>query len=202
MSIVRKVKAVEQLFNTLQDEINQFRDVTQLSCLTGCGKCCNKPDINASPLEFLPWAFQVFINGKSAEYLEKLENDKSGICLIYQPLSIVSNNNGKCSDYVYRGLICRLFGYGARRDKLNQLKMVSCRQIKESQTEEFQKAEAAINEVLSITIFTAYYMKLTRIDFRLANTIVPINRAMKIALEEVLHYYAYRPLPKKNGHSA
>jgi hypothetical protein len=39
-------------------------------------------------------------------------------------------------------------------------------------------------------------MNLSQIDFRLGNTIVPINQALKMAIEEVLRYYAYRPFPR------
>jgi hypothetical protein len=38
-------------------------------------------------------------------------------------------------------------------------------------------------------------MQLSQIDYRLATTMLPINKALKIAIEEVLHYYAYRPFP-------
>lgn len=35
-------------------------------------------------------------------------------------------------------------------------------------------------------------MQLNQIDFNLGNIILPINKALKMALEEVLQYYAYR----------
>ena len=44
-------------------------------------------------------------------------------------------------------------------------------------------------------IFTDYYMNLSQIDFQLGNVVVPINTALKLALEEVLQYYAYRSFP-------
>ena len=51
---------------------------------------------------------------------------------------------------------------------------------------------------LYVPIFTDYYMNLNQIDFRMGNVILPINKAMKAAIEEVLQYYAYRPFPE--GH--
>ena len=71
MSIVRKVKAVERIFNELEEEINNFKSLTNLHCLSGCGKCCTKPDIEASPLEFLPLAFEWFKAGVAHQKLWK-----------------------------------------------------------------------------------------------------------------------------------
>ena len=35
-------------------------------------------------------------------------------------------------------------------------------------------------------------MRLSQIDFRLGNMILPVNKALQVALEEVLRYYEYR----------
>jgi hypothetical protein len=102
---------------------------------------------------------------------------------------------GSCSNYRYRGLICRLFGYAASRDKYGKLRLATCKIIKEGQQENYNTAEEAISKGLYVPIFTDYYMQLSQIDNRLATTILPINEALKTAIEEVLHYYAYRPFP-------
>jgi hypothetical protein len=89
-----------------------------------------------------------------------------------------------------------LFGSGASRDKLGQLRLATCKLIKEGQKENYDLAVAGISQGLPVPIFTDYYMNLAQIDIRLGNTLLPINEAMRIALEEVLHYYAYRPSPR------
>jgi len=73
--------------------------------------------------------------------------------------------------------------------------LATCKIIKEGQKENFDKSTAAINKGLPVPIFTDYYMNLSQIDFRMGNIIVPVNTALKLALEEVLQYYAYRPYP-------
>ena len=65
MSIEHKVQLVEELFGRLENEITNFKSETNLHCLTGCGQCCSKPNIDASPLEFLPWAFYLIFKWKS-----------------------------------------------------------------------------------------------------------------------------------------
>jgi hypothetical protein len=195
MAIEQKVLLVEELFDRLDTEISNFKSETHLHCLTGCGKCCSKPDIDASPLEFLPWALHLFLNGKAEETLNELDNSLITTCHIYRPLALLEEYNGSCSNYKYRGLICRLFGYAANRDKYGQLRLATCKIIKEDQLENFNNTEEAISKGLYVPIFTDYYMQLAQIDYRMAAVLLPINEALKMAIEEVLHYYAYRPFP-------
>ena len=195
MAIELKVRLVEELFDRLDTEITNFKSETKLNCLSGCGKCCSKPDIDASPLEFLPWALHLFLNGKAEETLLELNNSLISTCHIYRPRALLEEYNGSCSNYKYRGLICRLFGYAANRDKYGQLRLATCKIIKEDQLENFNNTEEAISKGLYVPIFTDYYMQLAQIDYRMGVTLLPINQALKMAIEEVLQYYAYRPFP-------
>ncbi|WP_316634317.1 YkgJ family cysteine cluster protein [uncultured Flavobacterium sp.] len=195
MAIEDKVRLVEALFDRLEIEITTFKSETHLFCNAGCGKCCSTPNIDASPLEFLPWAFHLFLNGKAEETLEELRHISAKNCFLYRSLSVLEYHKGSCSNYRYRGLICRLFGYGATNDKFGKLRLATCKIIKEEQQENFTLAEKAINKDKYVPVFTDYYMQLSQIDFRMGVLLLPINEALKIAIEEVLHYYAYRPFP-------
>lgn len=197
-SIENSVRLIETLFHNLDIEIAEFQEKTHLSCIAGCGKCCSTPEIDASPIEFLPWAFHVFLNGKAEETLSELEQNTTATCFLYRPKSLAEFTMGNCSNYQYRGLICRLFGFGATTDKYGKLRIATCNIIKEKQTSNFESATIAINANLSVPIFTEYYMQLSQIDFKLGNVFLPVNKAMKAALEEVLQYYAYRPLPDEH----
>ncbi len=199
MTIEYRVRAVEELFAGLDKEIAAFQSETGLGCRAGCGKCCTHPEVEASPLEFLPWAFHVFLNGKAEATLEELKLNKSAVCFLYRPLTVLDQHNGRCGDYVYRGLICRLFGYGASKDKFGELRLATCKIIKEGQAENYNNAVKALKNGLYVPVFSDYYMRLNQIDFKLGNSILPINKAMKVALEEVLQYFAYRPFP--NGYT-
>lgn len=198
-SIENRVRLVEMLFRNLDVEIIDFQKETKLACIAGCGKCCSTPEIDASPLEFLPWAFHVFLNGQAEETLSELEQNKTATCFLYRPKSLEEFTLGNCSNYKYRGLICRLFGFGATTDKYGKLRIATCNIIKEGQKDKYDAATNAINTInanVSIPIFTEYYMQLSHIDFKLGNIFQPVNIAMKTALEEVLHYYAYRDFPE------
>ncbi|PIB39241.1 YkgJ family cysteine cluster protein [Maribacter sp. 4G9] len=193
MTLPQKVTLIEQLFHQLEKETAAFQNNTGLSCLSGCGRCCTHPAIEASPLEFLPWAFHLFLTGEAEKMLQILREIQTPTCVNYQPLTLV--DQGHCKTYRYRGLICRLFGYGASTDKYGKLRLATCKVIKEGQAENFASASEKISQGLSVPVFTEYYMQLNQIDFRLGNIIVPVNKALRLALEEVLQYYAYRPLP-------
>ena len=193
MTLPQKVTLIEQLFHQLEKETAAFQNNTGLSCLSGCGRCCTHPAIEASPLEFLPWAFHLFLTGEAEKMLQILREIQTTTCVNYQPLTLV--DQGHCKTYRYRGLICRLFGYGASTDKYGKLRLATCKVIKEGQAENFASASEKISQGLSVPVFTEYYMQLNQIDFRLGNIIVPVNKALRLALEEVLQYYAYRPLP-------
>lgn len=194
MSIEHRVALVEELFDKLDVEIAEFQTHTHLSCVAGCGKCCNHPELDASPLEFLPWAFHLFLNGEAEAVLQQLNTSNENRCYIFNPLSVLDKNKGNCSKYKYRGLICRLFGFGANTDKYGQLRLVTCKIIKEGQEDNYNASTDLINKGLPVPIFTDYYMNLSQIDFQMGNIIVPVNTALKLAIEAVLQYYAYRPL--------
>ena len=193
MTIERKVQLVEMLFYQLEEEGERFKQASGIGCVSGCGKCCTYPDIQASPLEFLPWAFHLFLNGEAESTLTKLQQSYSPTCIIFKPTSLLGH--GSCSNYKYRGLICRLFGSAANTDKYGKLRLSTCKIIKEGQAEKYQTTQEAISKGLHVPVFTEYYMQLNQIDFQLGQVMLPVNKALKMALEEVLRYYAYRPLP-------
>lgn len=193
MTLEQKVRSVERLFDQLEKETEQFQKNSGIGCVSGCGKCCTYPNIDASPLEFLPWAFHLFLSGKAEDALISLSDNPGTTCFILNPISIIGK--GHCGSYKHRGLICRLFGYAANRDKHGNLRLATCKIIKENQEENYLATQKAISEGMYVPVFTEYYMQLGQIDFQLGTKVMPINKALKMALEEVLQYYTYRPIP-------
>ncbi|MDL5047935.1 YkgJ family cysteine cluster protein [Oscillatoria amoena NRMC-F 0135] len=188
MSLEEKIKAVKQVFETLDREIALFQGWSGLHCPAGCGKCCFKPDIEATILEFLPFAFHLHKRGFAMDWLERLQTTDSSVCFILNPTQA---GQGLCSEYKHRGLICRLFGYSARTNKYGKKELVTCEIIK--QEEQFagtsDKIEAGRKE---IPVLNQYYMQLHAIDIDLTRDFYPINIAIRKAIETVMHYYTYR----------
>ena len=189
MDLEQLVKATEHLFNQLDSEIAALQGQSTLHCKLGCGKCCFKADIEATILEFLPFAHHLHQHGRAEEWHEKLMNTDSSICLILNPTQAGS---GLCSEYEYRGMICRLFGYSARTNKYGKKELVTCQIIKSEQSIAFEATQQRISEGLPVPVMSDYYMQLHSIDFELTKDYYPINQAIQKAIEVVLHYYAYR----------
>lgn len=188
-SLEEKVKSVEAVFEKLDAAISKFQSVTSLHCKFGCGKCCFKPDIEATALEFLPFAFHLYQCNQAEEWLARLKDAEAEICLILNPTQAGS---GLCSQYPHRGLICRLFGYSARTNKYGMRELVTCQVIKTEQAATFLNAEKKIDDGLEVPVMNEFYMQLASIDFDLSRDFYPINKAIRKAIETVLHYYSYR----------
>jgi len=183
-----KVQAVEEVFRKLDQEIAAFQSWSTLHCKSGCGKCCFKPDIEATALEFLPFAHYLYEKDLAFEWLNNLKSASSH-CLILNP---TQGGVGLCSEYPYRGLICRLFGFSARTNKYGKKEVVTCQIIKTEQADAYQTAKEKVENNGTVPIMSQYYMQLHAIDPELARDFYPVNEAIKRAIETVLHYYAYR----------
>lgn len=190
MEMEEKVRAVEKVLADLDAEIAAFQGWSGLHCKWGCGKCCFKADIEASVLEFLPFAHYLYSQDQAFEWLERIKNKENPeLCIILNPSS---ESAGMCSEYPHRGLICRLFGYSARTNKYGKKELVTCQIIKSEQSAKFVDASEKIENEGSVPLMSNYYMQLHGIDYTLAQQFLPINEAIKRAIETILHYYAYR----------
>ena len=193
-SLPEKVQAVKRVYARLDKEIDTMQQSSGLHCLSGCGECCKKPDIECTPLEFLPLALELYDEGRAEQAWEELQNQHNNLCYVFRPH--VTNFGGLCNAYPNRGLICRLFGFTARTNKEGQRELVTCKFIKEDQAQAFIKVTEELKAGKKIPVMSEYYTRLTSIDPTLTE-FYPINQAIQKALEVVTHYYAYRKRRKK-----
>lgn len=181
-------RQVSGLHQELDEDIQSFQSATGLHCRFGCGKCCLKPDIEATPLEFLPLALELYREGQADAWLESIASGGS-VCAVF---NAEQEGAGKCSRYHDRGMICRLFGYSARRNKYGAKDLITCSIIKEEQVQSFSMATIKIGEGLPVPIAADYYARLRGIDPVLGSVQLPINKAISRALETVIGYYYYQ----------
>jgi len=190
MNLFEKSEAVRKLFEELDEESKQFHAESGMSCISGCGFCCANPEIPASPLEFLPLAFDLFEKGIAEEIANQLAlQDKLGNCIVYRSQK-EDVTKGFCGNYANRGLICRLFGSSARRTKYGQKELITCKILKAEKKEAYTLTSSQINLGMEIPMATGMYTRLADVDEHLANQ-YPVNQAILMALELVLRYKFY-----------
>ncbi|MGC8927542.1 MAG: YkgJ family cysteine cluster protein [Myxococcota bacterium] len=174
MDYFRICNDVIEIFNEVEREIRHFKNSTAIECVEFCGgECCNKEDIFATILEFIPLAFHLHNINKAEEkyYLLKSKGDK--ICILYD-----KENSGRCEYYEYRGLVCRLFGFASIRLKDNSPSMVTCRFIK---SRYIRQIESQLNPI----VMADYQRRLMAIDIELGCRFYPINEAIQKAIEKI-----------------
>lgn len=195
MNILEKSLAIEAIFQELEEEAKQFHKEAGMGCISGCGFCCSNPEVPATPLEFLPLAFDLYEKGLTDEIAALLsaqlsDREVSGICVVYRSLS-EDSSKGFCGNYSKRGLICRLFGASARKNNKTGLKeLITCKILKSEKKDQFQSCTERINHDMEIPIAPAYYTRIKDVDEALTQQ-YPVNKAILLALELVLRYYYY-----------
>nr|WP_321411337.1 YkgJ family cysteine cluster protein [uncultured Carboxylicivirga sp.] len=192
MTIVRKVRAVERLFKTLEKDVQKLKEHTGISCADNCIKCCTTSNIVATAVEFYPLAYYLVQNNLYNEILTRIDQvNNSTICPLLDPFSINGSRIG-CMFYEQRGLICRIFGYTYRIDKYDRRVLATCKTI---QTEH-QKEVARANELLCAKPLgpkaTDYYQRLQFVDYHKAQKMYPIGEAIKIAIETIVTHFHYK----------
>ncbi|MGV8095751.1 MAG: YkgJ family cysteine cluster protein [Mangrovibacterium sp.] len=181
----RKIQRVQKVLNDAAMHTDRFSKAGGITCASRCHLCCLKKDITASPLEFFPFAYYLYKNGLAEAFYDRLEGlPPNSLCILFSSLG---NRPGGCTEYEYRGLICRLFGFSSGTNKSGQKRLITCKTIKD--TKAYQQLEPA--HLDKSPRATDYYMRLAAIDFTLANELLQINKAIKRAIEIVLTHYRY-----------
>jgi len=199
MHLYQTVNKVEKLFSVLEKDLNRFQDSSKLGCVAGCGLCCRKADIEASVLEMLPFSYHLFKKNKAAAFYEKLKpRMDEPICVLLAPV-LSEDSAGFCTEYRYRPLICRLFGFSAMLNKNHKPVLVTCKIIKENDPVNYNNAVNSIENGGYVPLISNYFSQLRNIDPDLGTKMLTINLALVKAIEIVLNYYTYRRKPKNSG---
>lgn len=174
----------------MSSAFSDYQKKSDLHCLSGCGKCCTNPDIEASPLEMIPLALKILDENKLDEWLEKLENSNQKPCILYESHSS-DGSKGACGSYLERPSICRMFGVAGRLDKYQKVSLSICKLIKENYSELYKTVEKEANPQ-NTPLFGPWTLRLSQLDPDLIQKRMPINQALKKALEKVALYAQYQ----------
>lgn len=188
ITLYHKVQKIESLQKSIDKDTRIFKLSAGIDCEKHCAECCRYNDINATPLEFLPFAWHAYKLGQLDQWFDQLEKNESRQCIFAK---LVDNCWG-CSIYPARGFICRLFGFAASTDKNGQPVYGACRILKQKQPEKVARACKFVASGGRVPVMASYYRQLATIDPTLGNQFMPINDAIKKALEIVYFHLHYR----------
>lgn len=172
---------LQKLYQEMEETFSGFQSSTGLSCLTGCGRCCLNPDIEATVLEMIPVALKIYDEGKILEWLERVQTDEQKICLFYIPRDQVGL--GLCGSYGERPSVCRMFGVAGTFDKHRNKTLSICKYIREDKPS--QTLEVIKNVPSETPMIPEWTQKLTAIAPDLTRERFPLNLALKKALEKI-----------------
>jgi Fe-S-cluster containining protein len=182
----RPAAAARALYRRLDRRIASFRRASCLACPAGCGECCLSPEVEATVLEMLPLALHLRRRGLLESTLERLGRaEPPRRCLFYSPAPLGSFG-GHCSVYSWRPLLCRLFGYAAVAGPEGRPQLAICGVMRAAIPDRTQAAAEAVRSgALTAPLMRDGSLAAYRIDPALGSIPLPINAALKQALERV-----------------
>ena len=130
----------------------------------------------------LPLAAYLYKTGRLQDIYSRL--DDQGVCFSYQP-DIVVKDHGRCVNYAYRPGICRLFGFSVKQDGQGKKQMITCRIIKEELIDDYNEAIQHMDDGKPVVLTNDYAMKVFAIDPIDGRELMPINLALKKALQKM-----------------
>jgi len=199
-SVGSYARSVSRIYENLDNQINDFSRATDLKCPDGCGACCKNPNVEATVLELFPLAQEIYLQERLDEVLEVLNprlNQGYTPCVLYQPdLKIMGN--GRCGFYTHRPLICRLFGFAARKNKYDKIEFSPCRVIKKKEPHLLPRTQMAITNRLLPPLYQESALRVAAILPSLGFRRSPINQA----IYEALGHFQWRKPVKPRGRKA
>lgn len=173
---------VLEVYRGLDVAVAEFAARTGLACPKGCGHCCRSEKVEATVLECIPLAFELFRTFQAELILKRLEKDGDELrCVLYRADFTEAGLWG-CSQYRHRPVICRLFGFAGNRDRGGIPRLAMCRVMKEGLGPE---ATALVADDSSMPLFSDAGLRITALHPGLGVARMPVNTALREALQKV-----------------
>jgi len=173
---------VLELYRDLDKAVAGFATRTGLFCPTGCGQCCSSEKVEATVLECLPLAFELFRTLQAELILKRLEkNGDEKRCILYRPDYSEAGLWG-CTQYPYRAVVCRLFGFAGNPDREGKARLAMCRVMKQNN---LQGATCLDDPEAPMPLFVDAGMRITALHPGMGTRRMPINEALREALLKV-----------------
>ncbi len=169
---------LQKTYEEMSETFSSYQTATKLTCLANCGQCCTNPEIEASPLEMIPFALKIYDEGKLDEWITKLENTNQSMCILLE--------SGKCLSYKERPSLCRMFGAAGTYNKHKQVTLSICKLIKEEYPQN-------LTPNISPPIMSVWMARLSALHPELLQK-TKINQAILNALQKIALYAQYQDI--------
>jgi len=171
------------LYSEMDRQTAEFRTATGLHCPPGCGQCCESSTSEATAIEMLPAAEELFSRGEAQQWLKDIASVReTERCVLFQP-DRLTPGNGDCQLYPFRPSVCRLFGFAAMRNKDGKPVLLTCCRQKEQIPVLVKGAQEAISRGMAVPSFDYFFLQMVALEPSLGRQRVPINQALHLALE-------------------
>jgi Fe-S-cluster containining protein len=187
------VSQVMDLYACIDKAVAEFQLRSGLRCPAGCGRCCPTADVRVTVLEMLPIAHEILCNHDAGVWMDRLAAQPiPERCALYSEKGIA--DAGHCTFYGHRPVLCRLFGYAAVRSRTGAQALSVCKWIRQNAP---RAAAAAMALAEEAPCFVDYGSRVYALDPVLGNGLLPINTALRRAIERLgLHAALTDALPK------
>ena len=169
---------VLRIYQEIDQKIARLQVAFGLRCPSLCGACCDNPEVEATVLEILPLADEIYRRNEEEPVLLVLEeksNQGDFRCALYRA-DPGFPKGGRCSYYEF-----------------GNLELSTCKVIKERTPEAVHRGETGISEGLDVPVYQESFMRIASMHSGIGYRRLPINLALKAALERL--YWKTRANP-------
>ncbi len=175
---------VLEVYNVVDMAVAGFAVRTEFRCPEACGACCRSEKVEATVLECLPLAFELFYTLQAELILKRLEkNNDEKQCVLYRPDYTAAGLWG-CTQYRYRAVVCRMFGFAGNRDRQGKVRLAMCRVMKQEGGVDDDGIDLDDREA-PLPLFMDAGLRITALHPGLGTVRMPINMALREALQKV-----------------
>jgi len=105
---------------------------------------------------------------------------------IFMEIENRENGKGKCTEYNFRPLVCRIFGVAGRHDKNNKIIFSTCSTLKEIHPEKNENLNSQTFSNNEVPFIELAKSRLETLDPAFSEKEYPINVALAMMLEKVM----------------
>ncbi len=176
-----------EVYDEIDSLIANFKKIAGYDCPKDCRRCCDSPakNIEASIFEILPLSIHLWQKGEAECWLRKVKETNSHSPCVFcdgHPSRMLA---GGCRAYVWRPVVCRLFGFSATTNKYGKPLIALCRHMKKKDPDLEGRIQGLIDKGLKIPIYSHYAQKVSFLNPYFGQTRYPINEVLLLALEMV-----------------